>query len=214
MGAAMIKVLIADDHAVVREGVRQILSDTPDITVVAEARDGHEVVEKVRAEPLDIVVLDITMPGKSGIEALADIKRERPNLPVLILSVHSEEQYGPRILKAGASGYLPKDSAPDQLVQAIRKAVVGGKYISTLLAEKLASELGSDGARPLHEALSDREYQVLCMIGRGKTIKEIAEILTLSDKTISTYRARILEKMNMKNNGELTHYAIRQGLVN
>jgi two-component system, NarL family, invasion response regulator UvrY len=209
----MIKVLIADDHAVVREGVRQILSDTPDITVVAEARDGQEAIEKVRSEPLDVVVLDITMPGKSGIEALTEIKRDRPNLPVLILSVHSEEQYGPRILKAGASGYLPKDSLPDQLVQAIRKAVIGGKYISPLLAEKLASELGSDAAKPLHEALSDREYQVLCMIGRGKTIKEIAEVLALSDKTISTYRARILEKMNMNNNGELTHYAIRQGLV-
>jgi two-component system invasion response regulator UvrY len=210
----MIKVLIADDHAVVREGVRQILSDTPDIAVVAEARDGQEAVERVRSEQLDVVVLDITMPGKSGIEALTEIKRDRPALPVLILSVHSEEQYGPRILKAGASGYLPKDSLPDQLVQAIRKAVIGGKYISPLLAEKLASELGSDAAKPLHETLSDREYQVLCMIGRGKTIKEIAEILSLSDKTISTYRARILEKMNMKNNGELTHYAIRQGLVN
>jgi DNA-binding NarL/FixJ family response regulator len=209
----MIKVLIADDHAVVREGVRQILSDTPDISVVAEARDGQEAIDKVRSETLDVVVLDITMPGKSGIEALTEIKRERPNLPVLILSVHSEEQYGPRILKAGASGYLPKDSLPDQLVQAIRKAVIGGKYISPVLAEKLASELGSDAAKPLHETLSDREYQVLCMIGRGKTIKEIAEVLSLSDKTISTYRARILEKMNMKNNGELTHYAIRQGLV-
>jgi two-component system invasion response regulator UvrY len=210
----MIKVLIADDHAVVREGVRQILSDTPDITVVAEARDGQEAIDRVRTEQVDVVVLDITMPGKSGIEALTEIKRERPNLPVLILSVHSEEQYGPRILKAGASGYLPKDSLPEQLVQAIRKAVIGGKYISPVLAEKLASELGSDAAKPLHETLSDREYQVLCMIGRGKTIKEIAEILSLSDKTISTYRARILEKMNMKNNGELTHYAIRQGLVN
>jgi len=209
----MIKILIADDHAVVREGVRQILSDTPDITVVAEARDGQEAIDKVRSETLDVVVLDITMPGKSGIEALTEIKRDRPNLPVLILSVHSEEQYGPRILKAGASGYLPKDSLPDQLVLAIRKAVVGGKYISPILAEKLASELGSDAAKPLHETLSDREYQVLCMIGRGKTIKEIAEVLSLSDKTISTYRARILEKMNMKNNGELTHYAIRQGLV-
>ena len=210
----MIKVLIADDHAVVREGVRQILSDTADITVVAEAHDGQEAIDKVRNEAaVDIVVLDITMPGKSGIEALTEIKRDRPNLPVLILSVHSEEQYGPRILKAGASGYLPKDSLPDQLVQAIRKAVIGGKYISPLLAEKLASELGSDAAKPLHETLSDREYQVLCMIGRGKTIKEIAEVLSLSDKTISTYRARILEKMNMKNNGELTHYAIRQGLV-
>jgi two-component system invasion response regulator UvrY len=210
----MIRVLIADDHAVVREGVRQILSDTPDISVVAEARDGQEAIDRVRTAQIDVVVLDITMPGKSGIEALTEIKRERPNLPVLILSVHSEEQYGPRILKAGASGYLPKDSLPEQLVQAIRKAVIGGKYISPVLAEKLASELGSDAAKPLHETLSDREYQVLCMIGRGKTIKEIAEILSLSDKTISTYRARILEKMNMKNNGELTHYAIRQGLVN
>jgi DNA-binding NarL/FixJ family response regulator len=209
----MIKVLIADDHAVVRQGLKQILSDTPDITAVAEARDGEEVLQKVRTDNVDVVVLDITMPGRSGLETLTHLKRERPHLPVLMLSVHSEDQYGARVLKSGACGYVTKDSAPDQLVAAIRKAVMGGKYVSPTLAEKLASHLDSDLDTPPHETLSDREYEVLCLIGAGKTIKEIADKLSLSEKTISTYRSRILEKMNMRNNGELIHYVIRQGLV-
>ena len=209
----MIKVLIADDHAVVLEGLKQILSETPDIIVAAQATDGQQALDKVRATDLDVVVLDIAMPGRSGLDTLLHIKRERPNLPVLVLSIHPEDQYAVRVLKAGACGYLTKDSAPDQLISAIRKVVVGGKYVSPSLAEKLAFDLGADTDKPLHETLSDREYEVLCMIALGKTVKEIADKLSLSVKTISTYRARILEKMKMKNNAELTHYVIREGLT-
>lgn len=209
----MIKVLIADDHAVVLEGLKQILSETPDIIVAAQASNGQEVLDKIRTNSLDAVVLDIGMPGRSGLDTLMHIRRERPNLPVLVLSIHPEDQYAVRVLKAGASGYLTKDSAPDQLIAAIRKVVAGGKYVSPTLAEKLAFDLESDSDRPLHETLSDREYEVLCMIALGKTVKEIADKLSLSVKTISTYRARILEKMKMKNNAELTHYVIREGLT-
>ena len=208
----MIKVLIADDHAVVLEGLKQILSETPDIIVAAQAGDGQEVLEKIRTMSLDAVVLDIGMPGRSGLDTLMHIRRERQTLPVLVLSIHPEDQYAVRVLKAGASGYLTKDSAPDQLIAAIRKVVSGGKYVSPSLAEKLAFDLEADADRPLHETLSDREYEVLCMIALGKTVKEIADKLSLSVKTISTYRARILEKMKMKNNAELTHYVIREGL--
>ena len=204
----MIKVLIADDHAVVLEGLKQILSETPDIIVSAQATNGQEVLDKIRSNNVDVVVLDIAMPGRSGLDTLMHIKRERPSLPVLVLSVHPEDQYAVRVLKAGAYGYLTKDSAPDQLVAAIRKVVTGGKYVSPSLAEKLAFDLESDSGKPLHETLSDREYEVLCMIALGKTVKEIADKLSLSVKTISTYRARILEKMKMKNNAELTHYVI------
>ena len=208
----MIKVLIADDHAVVLEGLKQILSETPDIIVAAQAGDGQEVLEKIRTMSLDAVVLDIGMPGRSGLDTLMHIRRERQTLPVLVLSIHPEDQYAVRVLKAGASGYLTKDSAPDQLIAAVRKVVSGGKYVSPTLAEKLAFDLEADADRPLHETLSDREYEVLCMIALGKTVKEIADKLSLSVKTISTYRARILEKMKMKNNAELTHYVIREGL--
>jgi DNA-binding NarL/FixJ family response regulator len=209
----MIKVLIADDHAVVREGLKQILAETPDIEVVAEATHGQEVLDKIRSTPVDVVVLDIAMPGRSGLDVLLHLKRERPSLPVLVLSIHPEDQYAVRVLKAGACGYLTKESAPDQLIAAIRKVVVGGKYVSPSLAEKLAFDLEADVDKPLHETLSDREYEVLCQIALGKTVKEIADKLSLSVKTISTYRSRILEKMKMKNNAELTHYVIRQGLV-
>jgi two-component system, NarL family, invasion response regulator UvrY len=209
----MIKVLIADDHAVVLEGLKQILSETPDIVVSAQARDGQEVLEKIRSNNVDVVVLDIAMPGRSGLDTLMHIKRERPNLPVLVLSIHPEDQYAVRVLKAGAYGYLTKDSAPDQLISAIRKVVTGRKYVSPSLAEKLAFDLESDTGKPPHEILSDREYEVLCMIAAGKTVKEIADKLSLSVKTISTYRARILEKMKMKNNAELIHYVIREGLI-
>lgn len=208
----MIKVLIADDHAVVLEGLKQILSETPDIIVSAQATNGQEVLDKIRSNNVDVVVLDIAMPGRSGLDTLMHIKRERPTLPVLVLSVHPEDQYAVRVLKAGAYG-MTKDSAPDQLVAAIRKVVTGGKYVSPSLAEKLAFDLESDSGKPLHETLSDREYEVLCMIALGKTVKEIADKLSLSVKTISTYRARILEKMKMKNNAELTHYVIREGLI-
>ncbi|HZS12364.1 MAG TPA: response regulator transcription factor [Nitrospirales bacterium] len=208
----IVKVLVADDHAVVREGLKQIISETSDIVVAGEARTGQEVLDMVRSVDLDLVLLDIAMPGRSGLDTLTHIKRERPSLPVLILSIHPEDQYAVRVLKAGASGYLTKDSAPDQLVAAIRKVMTGGKFISTTLAERLAFELGVETDKPMHELLSDREYEVLCMIAMGKTVKEIADKLSLSVKTISTYRARVLEKMRMKNNAELTHYVIREGL--
>ena len=209
----MIRALIADDHAVVLKGLKQVLSDTPDITVAAEANTGQQVLDIVRAKPVDVVVLDIAMPDGNGLDVLRSLKRERPSLPVVVLSMHSEEQYGVLVLKAGASGYLTKECAPDQLIAAIRKVISGGKYISSALAEKLAFDLETDPNVPLHERLSSREYQVLGMIAIGKTVGEIAETLGLSAKTISTYRSRILEKMKMQKNAELTHYAVRQGLV-
>lgn len=207
------KILIADDHVIVREGLKQIVAETSDMVVADEAGSGHEVLNKVLKNDYDVVVLDITMPGMNGVDILNQLKNQRPELPVLILSMHPEEQYAVRVLRAGASGYLTKESAPDELIAAIRKVSAGKKYVSSSLAEKLAFELETDTEKPLHETLSDREYQVMCMIASGKTVKEIAEELFLSVKTISTYRARILKKMIMKNNAELTYYAIKHGLV-
>jgi two-component system invasion response regulator UvrY len=209
----MMKVLIADDHAVVREGLKQILANTADMSVVQEASNGQEVLDKVRVHPIDAVVLDISMPGRSGLDTLMQLKRERPTLPVLVLSMHSEDQFAVRILKAGARGFLTKETAPDLLVSALRKVVAGGKYISPGLAERLAFDLRTDNNKAPHELLSDREYEVLCLIALGKSVREIAEKLSLSIKTISTYRARILEKMKMRTNAQLTHYGIRNGLV-
>jgi DNA-binding NarL/FixJ family response regulator len=209
----MINILIADDHAIVRKGLKQILAETSDMVVTGEASNGYEVLEKVRNGHFDVLLLDISMPGRSGLDILKELKAERPKLPVLVLSMYPEEQYAIRVLKAGASGYLTKESAPDELVVAMRKVAQGKKYVSPSLAEKLAFDLEMDTTKPLHEMLSDREYQVLCMIASGKTVGEIAENLSLSAKTISTYRARILDKMNMKNNAELTHYAIQNKLV-
>ncbi len=209
----MINILIADDHTIVRKGLKQILAETQDMVVTGEASNGFEVMEKVRSNHYDVLLLDISMPGKSGLDILKELKTEQPKLPVLVLSMYPEEQYAVRVLRAGASGYLTKESAPDELVVAMRKVAQGKKYVSPSLAEKLAVELEADATKPAHEMLSDREYQVLCMIASGKTVGEIAEKLSLSAKTISTYRARILEKMNMKNNAELTHYAIQNKLV-
>ncbi len=209
----MIRILIADDHAIVREGLKQVVAETSDIVVADEASNGHEVLNKVFKNNYDVVVLDITMPGMNGMDILKQIKSHKPELPVLVLSMHPEDQYAVRVLRAGASGYLTKESAPDELITAIRKVSVGRKYISSSFAEKLAFELEVNTEKPFHEILSDREYQVMCMIATGKTVKEIAEELCLSVKTISTYRSRILEKMNMKNNAELTYYAIKNGLV-
>jgi two-component system, NarL family, invasion response regulator UvrY len=209
----MIKILVADDHAIVRLGLLQILTEQADMTVVGEASDAPELFALTRAQAWDIVILDVSMPGRGGLEVLKELKSEFPARPVLILSVHPEDQYAVRALKAGAAGYLSKDSAPAELVNAIRKAMQGGKYVSAALAEKLAFNLTPDPDRPLHESLSDREFQVLCRIASGKTVGEIADESTLSVKTISTYRARLLEKMNLKNNAELTHYAIQHGLV-
>jgi two-component system invasion response regulator UvrY len=209
----MIKTVIADDHPIVRAGLKQILADASDIEVAAEAGDGHELLKLIRKETVDVVLLDITMPGFMGIDALKQIKAEMPDLPILVLSMHPEDQYGIRVLKAGASGYLMKSAAPDQLIGAIRKVSRGGRYVSSALAEKLAFGLQAGAGGLPHETLSDREYQVLCMIASGKTVKEIAVELSLSEKTISTYRTRILEKMSMKSNAELTHYGIKHTLV-
>jgi len=209
----MIKVMIVDDHLIVREGLKQIITEASDITVVDEASNGTEAIEKVRQVACDVLLLDISMPGRSGLEILKDLKNEASALSVLILTMHPEEQYAVRVLKAGASGYLTKESAPDELIEAIRKVSSGGKYISSTLAEKLAYDLAIDTGRPPHETLSDREFEVMCMIASGKTVTEIADEMTLSVKTISTYRSRILDKMRMKTNAELTYYSIKNQLV-
>lgn len=209
----MIKVLITDDHAIVRKGLKQIIDETPGMLAVDEAASGHEAMEKIRKNEYDVVLLDIAMPGKSGLDTLKELKLERPSLPVLILTIYPEEQYALRVLKAGAAGYLTKESAPAELVTAIKKVSEGGRYISPSLAEKLAFNIGTDTDIDPHEKLSDREYQVMCMIASGKTVSDIADEMSLSVKTISTYRTRILEKMGMKNNAEMTHYAIKKELV-
>lgn len=209
----MIKILVVDDHTIVREGLKKILVDTPDIVVADEASNGEEVTKKVWNNDYDLVLLDISLPGRNGLDVLKQLKCTNPEVPILILSMHPEEQYAVRSLRAGASGYLTKQSAPDELIDAIRKVAQGRKYITPSLAEKLAFELAVDARKLPHETLSDREYQVMCMIGSGKTVKEIAEELTLSVRTISTHRAHILNKMKMKNNAQLTYYAIKNALV-
>ncbi len=209
----MLQALIADDHPVVRRGLKQIIAETSDITVAGEATNGWEVLSKVRAASYDVVILDITMPGMDGVDVLAQLKNEKPKLPVLMLSMHPEEQYAIRALRAGASGYLTKESAPEELVAAIRKVSAGERYVSSSLAERLAAFVQGNGNRLLHETLSDREYQVMRLIATGKTVAEIARTLSLSVKTISTYRSRILDKMNLKSNAELTRYAIENNLV-
>ena len=209
----MIRVLIADDHAVVRQGLKQILADMHEMVVTDEATNGQEVLDKVRAETWDVVVLDISMPDRSGLDVLKELRAERPALAVLVLSMYSEDQYAMRVLTAGASGYLTKDSAPDELVKAIRKVVSGGRYVSPFLAEKLAFEIGDDSSKLPHETLSDREFQVLRLLAAGKSVKEIAAELSLSVKTVSTYRARMLEKMKLGTNAELIHYAIQERLI-
>lgn len=206
------RVLIADDHAVVRRGLKQILADVWPTVIVGEAEDAHEALRLVRQQGWDAVVLDISMPGKSGIEVLKELKQERPHLPVLVLTSHPVEQYALRVMKAGAAGYMTKESAPEHLIEAVRKVTQGGKYISPQLGEALASHLSATEKSP-HEILSDREYQVFRLIAAGKAVGEIASELSLSDKTISTYRARILQKLGMKTNAELIRYAIRNGLT-
>ena len=209
----MIKILIADDHPIVRRGLHQILAEQPDMAVLGEAQNAEELLELARRADRDVVVLDISMPDRGGLEALKELKALRPGAAVLVLSIHPEDQYAGRALKAGAAGYLTKDSAPEELVKAIRKVLAGGKYISPSFAEMLALRLDAGLAKPLHEALSDREYQVLCLIASGKTVSQIAAELALSVKTVSTYRGRILEKMNMQSNAELTRYTIQNGLI-
>jgi two-component system invasion response regulator UvrY len=209
----MLKILIADDHPVVRQGLKQIIAETADIVVSGEAVDGLEAINKVRAGDYDVVLLDISMPVKNGIDVLAQLKYERPKLPVLMLSMHPEEQYAVQALRAGASGYLTKDSAPEELVGAIRKVSTGGKYVGASLAEKLASIVQKGCPELPHQTLSERELDVMRLIASGKTVSEIARELSLSVKTISTYRSRILKKMQMKNNAQLTRYAINNRLI-
>ena len=209
----MIRVLIADDHPIVRQGLCQILSSTTDIVVAAEARDGRELLAQMPEVACDIVLLDLTMPGSDGMDVLKTLRRQWPRTPVLILTMHSEDQFAVRSLRAGASGYLTKDSAPAELVSAIRKIVGGGHYISTWVAERLAAYFGTDAEKPAHERLSDREYQVLRLIAAGRSTREIAGELSLSSKTVGTYRARILEKMRMHTSAELTAYAVRNHLA-
>ena len=208
----MIRVIIVDDHPVVRRGLKQIIAAEEDMQVVGEAENAREAIRVIRRTACDAVVLDITLPDGSGLDVLSRLKSERPTLPVLIMSIHKEEQYALRVLKAGASGYLMKDSIPEELIKAIRKIASGGKYISPSLAERLASELNSSGT-PLHEKLSDREFQIMRLIASGKSLKEIGTDLCISDKTVSSYRARILEKMDIKTNAELVGYALKNKLI-
>ncbi len=209
----MIRILVADDHTVVREGVKQILASQSDIIVEDEAENGKETLEKALSGNFDLVLLDISMPGRGGLEVLEDILKARPKLPVLILSMHPEEQYAVRALRAGASGYLTKASAAHELIGAIRKVSRGGKYVTASLAEKLAVALDSKADKHRHERLSTREYQVMLMLASGKSVGEIARELCLSVKTISTYRIRVINKRGMKKNAELTFYAMNHRLI-
>jgi DNA-binding NarL/FixJ family response regulator len=209
----VIKVLIADDHPVVRRGLRQILAETDDIHVAGEVGSAEDVLRAMREERWDVVVLDISLPGRTGIELLGDVRRERPETRVLILTVHPEEQYAVRAIRSGAAGFLNKESAPEKLTTAIRKIAGGGRYISAELAETLASVLAGESDGPPHERLSDREFEILKLLASGKTVSEVAQALCLSVKTVSTHRTRLLRKMSMKTNAELTSYAVRQGLV-
>ena len=207
------KVLVADDHAVVREGLKRILTQDQGIQVVAEAEDGAAALARAREMDLDVVVLDMSMPGRGGLETLQELKRLWPDLGVLVLSMHPEDQYAVRVLREGADGYLSKESAAEELINALRKIHGGGKYVSPTLAERLALTVERGFEGPPHERLSTREFQVMVQLAEGKTVTQIAEELHLSVKTISTYRARILEKMGMKNNAELMHYAIEENIV-
>jgi two-component system, NarL family, invasion response regulator UvrY len=208
----MIRVITVDDHPVVRRGLKQMIAAEQDIQVVGEADNALEAIRVIRETACDAVVLDISLPDASGLKVLGQLQSEHPALPVLIMSMHQEEQYAMRVLRAGASGYLMKDSIPEELIKAIRKIVSGGKYISPSLAEKLASELASPETPP-HEKLSDREFQILCSIASGMPLKEIGEALCISGKTVSSYRARILEKMGMITNADLIRYALEHRLV-
>ncbi|HUR45166.1 MAG TPA: response regulator transcription factor [Candidatus Saccharimonadales bacterium] len=207
------RILIADDHAVVRQGIKQILADEFKRATFGEARTAQEALTKIWKEKWDVVILDITMPGRSGLEVLKELKTQRPKLPVLVLSMHPEDQFAVRVLKAGASGYMTKESAPEELVGAIKKVLAGGKHVSAALAEIMAAYITIDDKRPAHELLSNREFQVLRLIASGKTVSQIAKEISLSVRTVSTYRTRILEKMALKSNAELTHYAFQHQLV-
>ncbi len=207
------RVLVVDDHPVVRRGIRQILEDALKPVEVREASSGEEALSLIRSEPLEIVVLDLGLPDRPGLEVLKTSREERPDLPVLVLTMHDEESFAVRVLKAGAAGYLTKESAPNELAAAIQRIVRGGRYVGQSLAERLAAHLGTSSDRPLHESLSDREFEVFCLMAKGKSLTEIAHALFISVKTVSTHRARILQKMNLGNNAELVLYAVRHGLT-
>jgi DNA-binding NarL/FixJ family response regulator len=209
----MIRLLIADDHAIVREGLKQMLSEESDLVVAGEAANGLEVINQLREQAFDVLLMDMSMPGRSGIELIKQVKSEKPNLAMLVLSMHKEKQYAVRALKAGAMGYLTKESAPEQLVSAIRKVAEGGAYISAEVAERLALELTANHDNDPHSQLSDREFQIFSMIVAGVPISDIADDLSLSIKTVSTHKTRILKKMNMTSSADLIHYAIRHQLV-
>jgi DNA-binding NarL/FixJ family response regulator len=209
----MIRILIADDHSVVRKGLKQILLEGFPTAHIEEVPDAEEMIKKIMQFPWDVVISDLSMPGRSGLEALQQIKQINPKLPVLILSIHPEDQYALRVLKAGASGYLSKDMAPDELVNAVQRVMLGKKYITASIAEKLASVLDQDSGKAAHESLSDREFSVLKLLAAGKSVSEIAESLFLSVTTVSTYRSRIMAKMGMKNNADLTLYSIEHKLI-
>jgi two-component system, NarL family, invasion response regulator UvrY len=209
----MIRILIADDHAIVRAGLKQFIADQLDMEVAGEAATGAETIALVRTQEFDIVLLDISMPDKNGIDTLKSIKHIKPELPVLILSAHAEEQYAVNLLRAGASGYINKETASTQLVGAVRTAVQGRKYVSPTLAQVLAEGISGNGDEPLHGSLSQREFQIFCKLAGGQAVSQIADELHLSVKTVSTYRTRVLEKMGMKSNADLTYYAVKNGLI-
>ena len=209
----MLEILIADDHPVVRQGIMRIIEDMPDMKVGGEAENGSEVLGKIREKDYDLVLLDISMPGSEGLEVIREIKKLKPHLPVLILTIHPEKYYGLRMLQAGASGYLTKQNAPFELIEAIRKVSQGGMYISDSLAKLLVGSQKAGSAKPGHETLSDREYQVMYMIAKGKKVKAIADELCISVKTIHVHRRHILEKMNMSSNAEIIRYAIQNGIL-
>jgi DNA-binding NarL/FixJ family response regulator len=208
----MIRVIIVDDHEIVRKGLIQIMAEVPDIEVKGEAGDANEALAQIRSGCCDVAVIDLTMPGKSGLDLLQELRREYPRLPVLVLSMHSEDEYAVRVIRAGASGFLTKRSAPKELIGAVRKVYQGGRYISTPVAEALASSIQAGGEGAPHEKLSDREFQVMRMIAAGRSLREIADDLSLSEKTIGTYRTRVLEKMGMKKNVELVRYVLLNNL--
>ena len=207
------RVLVADDHPIVLKGIKQVLGETPDIIIGGDARTGEEVLRKVRQGRWDVLVLDFRMPGLHGLDLIRQIKRDNPKLPVLVLSMHAEDQFAVRLLKGGASGYITKESAPGELVKAIRKVCSGGTYISAQLAAQLAGNLAQPQEQFSHHALSGREHEVLCRIGEGQSVTDIAEALALSVKTVSTYRARILDKMRLKSTADLIRYALQHRLV-
>lgn len=210
---AIKKILIADDHAIYREGLKQLIAGSVDMIVTAEADNGLEALNKIQSNEFDLVILDISMPDKNGLDVLADLKRSKPNLPVLILSMHAEENFALRAFKAGASGYLTKGSPPQELLNALQKISLGKRYISSSIAELMVGKLADDHEQPLHENLSSREAQILCLIAAGCKPQQIAGDLAMSVKTVGTYRSRILKKMKMKSSAELTRYALENSLI-